>query len=200
MKRQSSNLRAGLVASVLLSTGIAWATLPRAYFGLASVGAAGGYHGWRDTVQGRQTEWWDVNGAAVEARWVLNNGLGFGLRVMDITCVVQTGVSMEEWSDLQPRINTYVEIAPSVLWVAHHSSHGFGYLELQLMPYADGASGASLDYAYVPWAPVPIELRARAAVTRFSWDPDGQIGYNLAAGFRIGLGWWLMQRERLFRM
>jgi hypothetical protein len=191
-----SRLFAGLTVTVFLSTGIAWAKLPRAYFGLASVGAAGGYHGWTDTAQGLKTAWWDVNGAAIEARWILNSGLGFGLRVMDVTGVVQS----YDWTDPQPRISSYVEIAPSILWVAHHSDHGFGYIELQLMPWADGASGASLDYGYVPWAPVPIELRARAAATRFSWEPDGQIGYNLAAGFRIGLGWWLIQKERPLKM
>jgi hypothetical protein len=194
MKGRRSHVMAGLLAAILMSTGIASAALPRAYFGLASVGAAAGYHGWWNTAQAR-TAWWDINGAAVEARWVLNNGLGFGLRVVD-----GAGVSMDSILQFRPHISTYAALAPSVLWVAHHSGHGFGFLELQVMPYVIGASGAALDYVYVPFAPWPIELRARAAATRFSWDPDGQIGYQLAAGFRVGLGWWIMQPERPFQM
>jgi hypothetical protein len=167
-----SRVFAGLTLTAFLSAGIASAALPRAYFGLASVGAAAGYHGWKDTVQGRRTAWWDVNGAVVEGRWILNSGLGFGLHVVDVTGVLRP----DDYSGMQLLLNTFTELAPSVLWVAHHNDHGFGYLELQVMPWADSAYGASLDYGYVPFAPWPIELRARAAATGFSRKPDGQIG------------------------
>ena len=128
---------------------------------------------------------------------------GFGMRMIDATGVF---LPDENW-ETQFCFATRVEFAPSILWVAHHNSHGFGYLELQLMPYAglslvsnDYSSGAALDYAYVPWAPVPIEAHVRLAGTVYSWNPVGQIGYQASAGIRIGFGWWFMQCDRPFRI
>lgn len=178
--------------------------LPQAYVGLATVGAAGGYHGWKAPVSGTQNVWWSANGAAVEGRWVLSSGLGFGIRMIDGTVAFALD---DNWA-VQQLFGAFTEFAPSILWVAHHDRHGFGFLELQLMPYtklslmsdSGYASGAALDYAYVPWAPVPIETHVRLAGTVYSWNPVGQIGYQASAGIRIGLGWWFMQYDRPFRM
>jgi hypothetical protein len=158
-------------------------------------------------VKGTQYAWWNANGAALEARWILDNGLGFGFRALDIAGVLLPDAN----GGLQPYRATYTELAPSILWVAHHDHHGFGFLELQLMPWArlsllsdvGYSSGAALDYAYVPWAPVPIEAHVRLAGTVFDWNPVSspiQIGYQASAGIRIGFGWWFMQYDRPFRM
>lgn len=202
----SGNLRTGLLAAILLSTA-AFATMPQAYVGLATVGAAGGYHGWRqEPVRGTQNVWWNVNGATLEGRWILDNGLGFGMRMID-------GAATFMWDEnyeTQSYLLTWAEFAPSILWVAHHDQHGFGFLELQLMPYARlslvsdvYSTGAALDYAYVPWAPVPIEAHVRLAGTVFDWNPVTspiQVGYQASAGIRIGFGWWFMQRPTALRI
>lgn len=192
-------IRAGLVLAVLVSIGSAWDKVPRAYLGLGTVGAAGGYHGWRDTVNGQRMMWWDANAAALEARFVLNSGLGFGFRLID-----GSGVLMyDDHDSLRPYFSNYVEFAPSVLWVAPRNTHGFGFFELILMPYADRASGLALDYAYVPFAPLPIEAHARLAGTVYDWDPGDhpvQVGYQASLGVRIGLGWWLLRRESTLHM
>jgi hypothetical protein len=200
MKRRKSHVLAGLVAAILLSTGISFAALPRAYLGLATVGADAGYHGWFDQVQGRQTAWWGVNGAVVEGRLILNSGFGFGFRVVDTA----VGLLVNDSSKLRPFATTYTEFAPSILWVLHDNDRGFGFLELQVMPYVYGASGAALDYAYVPFAPWPLEAHVRLGATVYSWTyywpPVEQMGYQLSAGVRLGLGWWFMQRVHPFRI
>jgi hypothetical protein len=207
MKGLLFSFRTGLFAAILLTT-TAFAVIPRGYVGLASVGAAGGYHGWRlEPVRGTGNAWWNVNGAGLEGRLILDNGLGFGMRMIDGAGVI---LQDEDW-ELQFFRTTYAEFSPSILWVVHHDHHGFGFIELQLMPYirqsllynTGYASGAALDYAYVPWAPVPIETHVRLAGTVFDWNPVTspiQIGYQASAGIRIGLGWWFMPRPTVFRL
>jgi hypothetical protein len=90
-------------------------------------------------------------------------------------------------------VNTAGLLSPTVTWITNASSHSFGYLDLQVTPYFPGISALAVDYGFVPFPPWPIEARVRAASTIF-WQPPRQTAYELTAGIRVGLGYWVMRR------
>jgi hypothetical protein len=169
--------------------------LPRAYVGLLSTGAATGYHGWTHTTHpGPSFAAWDVNLSAIEGLYFPTPRFGLGVRLVDLTlCPEDSFLSA----------NMFAMAMPMIGWVTNSGARGFGYLNFEIMPYMPDNTGESqmissafaLDYSYVPFAPWPLEARARAGAMVFSWTGERQIGYQLAVGIRVGLGYWFT-RER----
>lgn len=170
---------------------------PKSYVELASVGFALGYHGWTPDVFGQPIRWLGLEGSAVEGSYFVTPRLGLGLVVADAT--VNLDSSYRTSGLRSPWFNTYFILAPVILYVTNSSARSFGYASLKLMPYTPSSSmnGAALglDWAYVPFAPWPLEARAGLEATLDSWTGTGrQVGYHVSVGVRASLGWWFMRR------
>jgi hypothetical protein len=191
-----------LVLCVVLSAP-AWSSArfpvsPRAYVGLASLGAGGGFHSWTLIPDTDSMSFWDVNASLIEGMYFLSSGFGFGLRALDVTVCPK---------DTELHAVAVLLAAPMVSLVTNRGPYGFGYLSLAVMPYIPdmggiedvASSAASLDYAYVPVSPWPVEARARIGAMVLSWS-DLTFAYHASVGVRVGLGYWFMDRPSEIRL
>jgi hypothetical protein len=191
-------MRKATTLLVLLMISVVSAATPRAYVGLVSFGAGVGYHHWSRQTKGTGTGWLGVGAQFLEGTWFFNPRLGLGLRACDVT-------TCEVIGDTAP--HTVLEAWPlvTVSWVLNPSPRRFGFLCFGLEPYlpngdaeSDGTrtfgSAVALDYCYVPLPPWPLEGRVRLAANVFKWSPR-EIGFQVSAGIKAGLGWWFMKKE-----
>jgi hypothetical protein len=173
--------------------------LPRAYFGLGSVGFSLGYHFYHSDVSYSgwfgsrspftSTRVWAYRATVLDLAYFLNSRWGFGLTILDMTL------------DPQPVVTNFLFdfyafsggiLVPNVRYVVSAGPKSFHAVSLQVMPYLARASSIAVDYSWVPLAPWPIEGRARIGVFK-DWG-IGDIGCQLSAGVQIGLGCWFMRK------